>query len=81
MAMMTDTYSTSDFPTVCFLVASGARIRGIANRQGNRLVFQFADTDWCEQLQERFECGDDSIGARDLLHAVRRVKRLIHSTL
>lgn len=76
-------FITSDYPTICFLIAHDIPFNGV-NRipgQNDRLEFTFGEAVMCEELVRYFENGDDDISARKLLDATKRVKKIIHSTL
>jgi len=74
-----DEYVTSDFPTIAFLLAHGARLVGV-RRQGRRVEFTFADKEQCQSLAQKLLIGDDQVSADRYYQAVKKAKKIIHDT-
>jgi len=77
---MSDTYSTSDFPTAAFIMANGEKMVS-TKRDGRRVVFEFGDHAKCRRLAEKYMYGDDMVSARKLHEASKRLKSIIHDVM
>jgi len=75
-----ETYQTSDFLEIAYLITNDSRILG-ARREGNsdRVLFTFANWVSCEKQINSLLLGDDNVSASRFLGAIKKARKIIHS--
>lgn len=73
-----DKYNTSDFLTICFLIAKDLTVDEV-RRNGKRCEFIFNDVVKTQKLVDELMLGRDTVSATKMFTAMKRVKSIVHS--